>query len=194
MILIARHGETEWNTVGRMQGHQNSPITDNGIAQARTLARAVVQYDMDQIVSSPLGRATETSSIVAEQTGLPVKTDDRLREIDIGAYSGLTKHEVNSRDPEFFERREANKWQYNWPDGESYADASQRATAFLDDADGLHGTVVVAHRSLNRVLLGQLLDLSSSETLAIKQQNDILFEISADGSHQKRRYEEILSD
>lgn len=193
MILIARHGETEWNTVGRMQGQKNSPLTDDGIAQAHTLAQVVDQYDMDRIISSPLGRATETSDIVAKQTALPVETDDRLREVDIGAYSGLTKKEVNSRVPEFFEQREANKWSCRWPDGESYADASLRAKAFIDSEDDLHGAVVVAHRSLNRVLLGQLLELSPSETLDVEQPNDVVFELSTDDSYRKRRCEDILS-
>lgn len=176
-----------------MQGQQNSPLTDDGIAQAHTLAQVVDQYDMDRIISSPLGRASETSDIVAEQTALPVETDDRLREVDIGAYSGLTKKEVNSRDPDYFEQREANKWSCRWPDGESYADASLRAEAFVDSEDDLHGAVVVAHRSLNRVLLGQLLGLSPSETLDIEQPNDVVFELSTDGSYRKRRYEDIFS-
>ena len=194
MILVARHGETEWNSVGRMQGQQNSPLTDDGLEQAYKLAQAVDQYDMDQIISSPLGRATETSNIVAEQTGLSMKTDDRLREIDIGAYSGLTKNEVNNRNPGFFEQREANKWKCRWPEGESYADASLRAAEFIQAEDDLDGTIIVAHRSFNRVLLGELLELSPSEILDIEQSNDAVFEVFLDQSYQKRRYNEIISD
>jgi len=193
MILIARHGETEWNAVGRMQGQQNSPLTDGGIAQARILAQVVDQYDMDRIISSPLGRATETSNIVAKQTALPVETDNRLREIDIGAYSGLTKKEVNSRYPDFFKQREANKWSCRWPDGESYADASLRAAEFIHAENNLHGAAIIAHRSLNKVLLGELLDLSASEVLDIEQENDVVFELPTSRTYRKRRYDEVLS-
>jgi probable phosphoglycerate mutase len=194
VILIARHGETEWNTIGRMQGQQNSPLTDTGLAQAKELARVVDGYDVERIVSSPLGRATETATIVAEHTGLPVETDHRLREIDIGAYSGLTKDEVHDRDPEFFERREENKWTCRWPDGESYADASERVGDFVRQADSLHDSVILAHRSLNRVFLGQLVDLSPAEILSIEQENDAVFEVTADGRFHKRRYDDALSE
>jgi probable phosphoglycerate mutase len=194
VILIARHGETEWNTAGRMQGWQNSPLTDTGIAQAKRLAWVVDSYDIERIVSSPLGRARETATIVAEYTGLPVETDDRLREIDIGAYSGLTKDEVHDRDPEFFERPEKTKWKCRWPDGESYADASERVGDFVQQADTLHDSVILAHRSLNRVLLGQLADLSPAEMLSIEQENNAVFEVTVDGQIRKRRYDDTLSE
>lgn len=194
MILIARHGETEWNTIGKMQGRQNSPLTDLGQSQAKKLSRVVDDYNVKRIVSSPLGRARETATIVAEDTGLPVKIDDRLREIDIGVYSGLTKDEVHDYDPEFLERREKNKWTWRWPDGESYADASERAGNFVQQTSTLHESVIVAHRSLNRVLLGQLVDLSPAEILSIEQKSDAVFEVTADGQFRKRRYDDTLSE
>lgn len=194
MILIARHGETEWNTTERMQGWQNSPLTDTGLAQAKRLAQVVDIYDVERIVSSPLGRARKTATIVAEYTELPVETNDRLREIDIGAYSGLTKDEVHDRDPEFFERREKNKWACRWPDGESYADAYERVGDFVQQSDTLHDSTILAHRSLNRVLLGQLADLSPPEMLSIEQENDAVFEVTVDGQIRKRRYNHTLSE
>jgi len=193
MILIARHGETEWNNVGRMQGQQDSPLTENGLQQAGRLAQVVDTYEMERIISSPLGRAKETSSLVAERTDLPLTSDKKLREIDIGSYSGLTKKEVNSLNPDFFEQREANKWSYQWPEGESYADASMRAKEFIESYDRLNGSIIIAHRSFNRVLLGELLGLSPDETLNLEQSNDVIFEIPLDGQYQKKRYEDILS-
>jgi probable phosphoglycerate mutase len=177
-----------------MQGQQNSPLTDTGIAQAKKLAKVVDGYDISRIVSSPLGRAKETANIVAKHTEVPIETDHRLREIDIGAYSGFTKDEVHDRDPEFFEQREENKWTCRWPDGESYADAFERVGDFVHKTDTLHGSAILSHRSLNRVLLGQLVNLSSTEMLSIEQQNDVIFEVTHKQEFYKKRYEDVLSE
>lgn len=194
MILIARHGETEWNTVGRMQGQKNSPLTDTGVVQAKKLAQVVDGYDVERIISSPLGRAKETATVVAEHTALPVEFADQLREIDIGAYSSLTKSEVLDRNAEFFEQREENKWTCRWPNGESYADAFERVGGFVRQADQLHDSLILSHRSLNRVLLGQLSNLSSEEMLSIEQENNAIFEVTSNGHFYKRRYDDMLSE
>jgi probable phosphoglycerate mutase len=192
MILITRHGETEWNAVGKMQGRQNSPLTEQGRKQARKLARVVETYSMERLIVSPLGRARKTGVIVADYNDIPLETDDRLKEIDIGRYTGLTKKEVKERNPDFFSYREENKWRYSWPEGESYEDASERVQKFISDIEDLRDSVILGHRSVNRVLLGQLLDLSEEKILNIEQENDALFEVKPEINFEKRRYDDIL--
>ncbi|HLX32748.1 MAG TPA: histidine phosphatase family protein [Gaiellaceae bacterium] len=89
-LLLVRHGETDWNADGRLQGHTDRPLTDYGRRQARKLADELGGEELDAIYSSDLARARETAEIVAERLGLPVALDPDLREKDWGNWEGLT--------------------------------------------------------------------------------------------------------
>jgi broad specificity phosphatase PhoE len=103
-LLLARHGETDWNRVGRWQGHADPPLNDAGRRQARALAAEVERDGVAAVYSSDLRRASETAHVVADRLGLPVVEDPGLREIDVGSWSGLTRVEVRDRYPEGFAR------------------------------------------------------------------------------------------
>jgi 2,3-bisphosphoglycerate-dependent phosphoglycerate mutase len=96
-LLIARHGETDWNRERRWQGHSDPPLNDLGRAQARELAAALADEGLEAIYASDLRRATETAEIVGGELGLPVTSDPALREIDVGSWSGLTREELEGR-------------------------------------------------------------------------------------------------
>lgn len=96
-ILLARHGETDWNREGRWQGWADRPLNDTGRAQARELAEQLRSTPFDAVYTSDLRRASETAAIVAAPHGVPVVADPELREIDIGSWSGLTKSEIQAR-------------------------------------------------------------------------------------------------
>jgi broad specificity phosphatase PhoE len=98
-ILLARHGETDWNREGRWQGWADPPLNDSGRAQARALARQLRDARFDAVYASDLQRAHETAAIVAEPHGVPVVADSGLREIDVGSWSGLTRAELEARFP-----------------------------------------------------------------------------------------------
>ena len=89
-LLLVRHGETDWNAEGRLQGHTDRPLNDYGRRQARTLAEQLAAEQVDAIYASDLARARETAEIVAERLGLPVAVDPDLREKDWGTWEGLT--------------------------------------------------------------------------------------------------------
>lgn len=99
MLLLARHGETDWNREGRMQGHADPPLNARGREQARDLAARLAGFRLDAIYSSDLRRALETAQIVAEALGLRVTPDPGLREIDVGSWEGLTRAEIEERFP-----------------------------------------------------------------------------------------------
>jgi len=98
-ILLARHGETDWNRDGRFQGWADPSLNDAGRAQARALAERLRDVPFDAVYSSDLRRAHETAVIVAEPHGVPVVSDPGLREIDVGSWSGLTRAEIEDRFP-----------------------------------------------------------------------------------------------
>lgn len=120
-ILLARHGETDWNLEGRWQGWADPPLNDTGRAQAHALAEQLREIPFDAVYSSDLRRAHETAEIVAAPHGVPIVIDPDLREIDIGSWSGLTRAEIDERFPDG-ER----------PDGETREQHSARVLAAVE--------------------------------------------------------------
>jgi 2,3-bisphosphoglycerate-dependent phosphoglycerate mutase len=150
-LILARHGETDWNRDGRFQGHADPPLNDRGRAQARDLAAALADEPIEAVYSSDLLRAHETAQIVAASKGLSVVVDPDLRERDVGAWSGLTLPEIEERYPEelraFRERRGSI--------GESHDALSRRVVAAarrISDAHADGQVLVVTHGGALRML------------------------------------------
>jgi broad specificity phosphatase PhoE len=128
-ILLARHGETDWNREGRFQGHADPPLNRTGRAQAVDLSVALMAEQLAAVYSSPLRRALETAEVLAASHGLePVPVDD-LREVDVGSWSGLTRPEVEERFPAQFARW--LDYGQGWEDGETYEEMGRRAVDAL---------------------------------------------------------------
>jgi glucosyl-3-phosphoglycerate phosphatase len=160
-LVIWRHGRTEWNDTGRFQGHTDVPMDAVGHAQAAAAALALAVLAPTAIVSSDLSRASETAAYLGKLTGVPVGLDERLREIDVGEWSGLTRPEIEAKFPDTNAawlrgedvRREG---------GETLAEVTARATAALADALATSGDgplVVVTHGGVSRALVLALLGL-----------------------------------
>jgi broad specificity phosphatase PhoE len=98
-IVLARHGETDWNRDGVFQGHADPPLNDTGRAQARELAGRLAGVHVDVVYASDLRRAFQTAEIVAAAKGLEVVPDPGLREVDVGSWSGLTRAQIEERFP-----------------------------------------------------------------------------------------------
>jgi broad specificity phosphatase PhoE len=135
-ILLARHGETDWNRDGRFQGHADPPLNRTGRAQAVELSVALMAEELAAVYSSPLRRALETAEVVAASHGLEPVQVDSLREVDVGSWSGLTRAEIEQRFPEQFAR-----WRdhgQGWEDGETYEEMGARAVAALLELAASH--------------------------------------------------------
>jgi probable phosphoglycerate mutase len=147
-ILLARHGETDWNRDQRFQGHADPPLNERGREQARDLAARIAAdtEPVAAIYASTLRRARETAEIVGERLRLPVETDEGLREIDLGSWSGLTRIEVERAFPEGFRR-----WLHHgpgWEDGETYEAMGERVVMALLQLSSRHPhdrILVVSH-------------------------------------------------
>jgi broad specificity phosphatase PhoE len=126
-ILLARHGETDWNSERRWQGHADRPLNEVGREQARELAESLADRTIDVVYSSDLLRAHQTALIVAERLGLSVDVDAGLREVDVGDWSGRVHTEIEGLDPDGYRRwQEGGK---GWAGGESYEEMGERVVA-----------------------------------------------------------------
>jgi broad specificity phosphatase PhoE len=142
-ILLARHGETDWNRDGRFQGHADPPLNRTGRSQAVDLSVALMPEELAAVYSSPLRRASETAEVVAASHGLVVVPVAALREVDVGSWSGLTRAEVEQRFPEQFAHW--LDYEQGWEDGETYAEMGRRAvTALLELAAAHVGERILA--------------------------------------------------
>lgn len=130
-LTLIRHGLTEWNVSGRFQGHSNVPLSADGRAQAVLLAGYLATFPaIDVVMASPLARAVETARIAIPDRELLL--DPRLRELDFGAFEGLTR-DVIERDPRWAVWIE-DPFMRAAPDGESYRQLRERMVAWLDEA------------------------------------------------------------
>jgi len=177
MIYLVRHGETEWNRAGRMQGQLDSPLTERGQAQARavgeTLAELTSGGDGLGMVASPLGRTMATAAFIAEALDAKdIATDARLMEMSWGDWDGLTHPEIEARSPGELARREAGRWDHLPPGGESYAITALRVASFIADVDPEQPLIVVSHGGTGRVIRGLYGQLSQDEMLTLEQPQD----------------------
>ena len=185
MIYLLRHGETVWNVERRLQGQKDSPLTSRGIAQAQTLAKLLGETIDDlaafTLVASPLGRTWQTAVIVAEGLGLDsraIRFEPRLKEHHFGQWEGLTWGEVETGAPDLWAGREADKWNFQAPGGESYALVAARASSWLAERNGSDKLIVVSHGLAGRVLRGLYGGLSQEEIMAAYEPQDSLFRLT----------------
>jgi len=185
MIYLLRHGETEFNATGRYQGALDSPLTQRGTAQARALGRRLATllgaapegYDM---IASPLGRTRETARLVALEIGVDparISFDDRLREITLGAWDGLTREEIDIGWPGAVEAAGRHEWYYCGPGGETFEQTQARLGTWLAEQRRERPLVVIAHGAVSRVLRGLYADLSREVTVALEVPQDALFRL-----------------
>ena len=169
-IVFVRHGETDWNAEGRLQGQRDIPLNTLGRGQARrngeVIARLLPEAAGYDFVASPLMRARETMEIVRAAMGLDAKAyrlDKRLLELTFGEWEGLTYQDLEQSEPGSLAVRDADKWGFTPPGGESYDALSARILAWL--ATLAAPSVVVAHGGVGRVLRQHLLGLDRAESV-----------------------------
>ena len=98
-LVLWRHGETDYNAAGRMQGHLDSALTPVGWNQARFAVPALARFSPDLVIASDLRRATDTATVLTDAIGVPLRIDKRLRETHLGEWQGLTGAEVDAAYP-----------------------------------------------------------------------------------------------
>lgn len=155
-ILLARHGETVFNVEGRWQGQSDSPLTERGKAQARELARALANEPIAAVYSSDLGRAAQTAEGIAVLHGFHVITDERLREIDTGEWTGKGRAEIEANWPGGLHDWAIQPSKFVMPGGESIHAAQQRVLGFFAERMPGHAgqtVVVISHGAVCQTIV-----------------------------------------
>ncbi|MEO0634013.1 MAG: histidine phosphatase family protein [Pseudomonadota bacterium] len=184
-IFVMRHGETVWNAEGRFQGALNSPLTELGRAQARQLGETLARHDLTgfDVRVSPQGRAFETAALALAHQVNYLRTDERLREIEVGAWSGLLRAECDGAGPLHDETPDGPLALYeNAPGGEGYAALRARCQSFLQELTG--PTLIVTHGITSRMLRSVAMGRPSA-TLGELPGGQGMIYVVENGTHQR---------
>ena len=147
-IVVVRHGQTHWNVEARIQGHGDSGLTEEGIAQAEAIGARLADEPCDILIASDLGRAHETAKRVSSRNAKPIQLDPRLRERAFGAGEGMTYAELDRAYPGSFQRRGAVDPDLCVPGGESRRQFHTRVRDAFEEMVAKHAgrnLIVVTH-------------------------------------------------
>lgn len=126
-LILVRHGQTEWNQLGRIQGRTDIPLNDTGIMQARAAGEWLSQRRIDAVYSSPMQRAFDTATEIARPHGLPVTSIDDIIEIDFGLWEEKTADELKKLYPEYW-----NDWSWHLDEEKSANMQAESAYTILN--------------------------------------------------------------
>lgn len=176
-IYIVRHGQTEWNLLGKTQGHGNSDLTPKGIEQAELLADSMTKYPIDYIYSSDLGRAYQTAEIIGNKLNIELEKTEALREMNFGTWEGRIIKDIIEEDPELYKMWRNEPHLAKIPQGETLSQIKERTDAFIKEInekyDGKH-IVLVTHSLCARIMLLSFLDSDVKNIYRINQANTAL--------------------
>jgi len=198
-IYIVRHGETEWNIEGRLQGWKNSDLTKKGIENAKKLGEYLNNISFDKIYCSPAGRAIQTANYIIGDRKLEITTEEKLKEMGFGMLEGLKHDEMKERYPKQQDNLWNNPHLYEpFKDGESYEDLLKRANEFIEilrkEQTG-DNILVISHAAFIKALFVVIKNLSVEEfwsspymydtclTILEIQDNNLNLLLEADVSH-----------
>jgi len=179
-----RHGETVWNTEARYQGQSDTPLTDKGRAQARSLSERLKDEKIDVVYASDLGRTIETAEIIAKPHGLKVLKAPMMRELNFGLWEGMTYEEIMQKFPQEYRAWLDDPYNRRPPEGETIGELCGRVSKFLREAATLHPDariIVVSHAGPIRAVLSVLLNLRREFFWKFKISNTSLTIIEYDG-------------
>ncbi len=183
-VLLARHGQTDWNAAGKIQGVSDVPLNERGREQAAALAGRVLDAGaISAVYTSTLKRARETAEIIGRRLGLEPVPVGALTELNFGDWEGCSWEEIGRRWPEQFAAYSADRKNYAPPNGESYADMLRRARPFVDALrarPSAGAALCVCHSAVMRGLLAEEAGLEVGESYKkLKLPNGALAELES---------------
>ena len=183
-LWILRHGQTEWNLAGRMQGWRDSPLTALGIRQARTQNRLLREAELPVGVGfcvSPLQRCRDTARLALEGLSDNPVIDGRLKAVSVGRFEGLTLSEIEAEHPGITAPVDGISYHYRAPGGETIETFRARIRSWLDDLTG--PTVAVTHGMVSREMRGILLGLDAAEAAGLPGGQGNIYRVSGGKMH-----------
>ena len=160
-FYLVRHGETEWNKLGRFQGHEDIKLNERGLAQAKETAQAAAEWGHSAIYTSPLTRTVQVAEEIAKVTPMPVSKEPGLKELSLGDLEGVTGEDMRQGWPEVFSAWRSNPERVFMPNGESLAQLRDRAWQSILDIEQKHSAdeslLVISHNFAIRSIVGELL-------------------------------------
>ena len=162
-FYLLRHGETEWNKLGKFQGLTDVSLNERGLSQARDSARAALSWQPSTLYASSLTRTVQVAEEIRRATGLPMVSDPGLRELSLGDLEGVTGAEMRAGWPEVYENWRSNPADVAMPNGESLTQLQERAWKVIQEIEHAHaedsGVVVVSHNFTIRTIICAILDI-----------------------------------
>jgi len=162
-FYLVRHGETEWNKLGRFQGQYDTQLNAAGVEQARIIAQAAGEWNLAAIYASPLTRTRQVASEIGQGLGLPVNTHDGLKELALGELEGVTGAEMRAGWPKVFDTWNSSPETVVMPGGESLVTLEERSWQAILELQEAHGhednLAVVSHNFTIRAICGKVLGI-----------------------------------
>ena len=173
-VIAIRHGETEWNALGREQGQLDSPLTARGLEQAEAIAGRLRRVSFSALYSSDLGRALHTAEIVARATGARIEVDAGLRERHTGIFQGMTNEQMAAQHPDEYSAYRSDPYAYQVPGGESGLQRTERSVRVMNALADRHPDKTIVAITHGGFLIGffeHVLGLAPGNAWRFKRQN-----------------------
>ncbi len=161
-LIIVRHGQAKCNLEPSTYSNGKlDELTRKGVVQAENAGKALKNYELSIIFSSPLRRNFHTARIINKNHNLEIIKDERISEVDFGIWKGMNKEEVKKRYPEIYHKRQESRYSFRIPDGESYEDIGKRVNNFLKHLKKNYesNVLVVTHEAVIRLIMKNLFDM-----------------------------------
>ena len=162
-FFVVRHGETDWNKLGRFQGHTDISLNDRGLSQARETAVASEDWGYTAIYSSPLVRTVQVAEEIAKVTPMLVSQEPGLKELSLGDLEGVTGEEMRNAWPDLFAAWRTEPEKMSMPNGESLGELRDRTWQVILDIEQKHSSddsiVVISHNFAIRSIVNELLGM-----------------------------------
>lgn len=162
-LILARHGETVWNTENKYQGRLDSELTEKGVEQIRKVAEELKKEKIDIVFSSPLKRATETAEEILKYHSIKPVFRDELKEINYGLLEGLAFDVARKKYSKWFIEKAKDRYHTKPPEGESYIELEERLKPFLEELKQNYKdkvVLIVAHANVNKAIIRLMLNLN----------------------------------
>ena len=163
-FYLVRHGETDWNRLGRFQGQSDTTLNARGLAQAKDTARAAREWGLTAIYSSPLSRTMQVAEALTHQSGLPVAIREGLKEMALGELEGIRGEEMRAGWPEVYDTWRDYPAEIVMPGGESLAGLQERVWEVVRELEQAHSPednlALISHNFAIRAICARLLGMS----------------------------------